>query len=122
MIDDKDLRQRLNLIRESPTFVLRETGRQGEADVLTVTKVPKGGIYWIGGKCILKLGREVESVFRVDTDSGGSLLSVFWWIDSAWYRHEDVDALKKLGLAKEDAFPFDWRFSIALEKDIFHRT
>jgi hypothetical protein len=37
-----------------------------------------------------------------------------------WYRHEDADALTSLGLSIEQVFPFDWRFAIPLEEDIFH--
>ena len=123
MIRDTDMCQRLNLVRTSGSFVVRETGDLGEAEVLSVKVVAKGqGICWVGGTSILKSGRDVESVFRVDTDSGGTLVSVYWWIGGNWYEHDDADALTALGLSRDQVFPFDWRFCVALEEDIFHDT
>lgn len=121
MITDNDMRQRLNLVRTSGSFVLQGDGSQGEANVVSMTVVPKAsGVCWVGGTTIVKSGREIESVFRVDTNSGGTLMSIFWWIDGKWYKHEDADALSALGLSKDEVFPFDWRFAIPLEEDIFH--
>lgn len=121
MISDTDICQRLNLVRNSGSFVLKETGTQGEADVLSLNQIPKNnGIYWLGGKTVLKSGRELESVFRVDTDTGGTLVSVYWLINGGWHMHEEESALNALGLAKDDVFPFDWSYSIELEEDNFH--
>ncbi|UUO04530.1 hypothetical protein M4951_14135 [Blastopirellula sp. J2-11] len=121
MITDTDMRQRLNLVRTSSLFVLQEYGNQEEANVVSMTVVPKAsGMYWIGGSTIVRSGREIESVFRVDTNSSGTPASIFWWIDGTWYKHEDADALIALGLSKDEVFPFDWRFAIRLEEDIFH--
>lgn len=121
LINDTDIRQRLNLVRTSNSFVLQEDGERGEANVLSIEVVPSAsGVYWIAGKTIAKSGREIESVFRVDTDSGGTLISVFWWIDGNWYEHEDEDVPEALGLSRDEVFPFDWRFAVPLEKDIFH--
>lgn len=123
MITDIDMRQRLNLVRTSRSFVLREIGDLGEADVLSVTIVPKGnGVFWVPGTTILKCGQRIESVFRVDTDTGGSLLSVYWWLNGGWYEHSDKQSLIVLGLSNDAAFPFDWTFAIALEEDIFHSS
>jgi hypothetical protein len=116
VITDTDIRQRLNLVRTSGSFVLQEAGDQGEVNVMSMTLVPKeSGVCWIRGQSIAKSGREIESVFRV-----GTIASIFWWIDGEWYSHEDADALSALGLSKEGVFPFDWRFDIPLEDDIFH--
>lgn len=121
MINDTEMRQRLNLVRTSGSFVLQEVGEQGDANVLSVKIVPKAsGVYWIGGTTVAKSGLEIDSVFRVDTNSGGTLLSTFWWVDGAWYKHEDNEPLIVLGLSKKDVFPFDWQFTVPLEEDIFH--
>ncbi len=123
MISDTDMCQRLNLVRTFGSFVLQEVGGEGDANVISVKAVPKAtGVYWIGGTTVAKSGVEIDSVFRVDTNTGGTLLSVFWWISGKWYKHEDDDALVALGLLKEEAFPFDWRFTTPLEEDIFHPT
>lgn len=121
MITDTDMRKRLNFVETSDEFVLLEDGSQGEAIVLSIQLVPKAsGIYWIAGTTLLKAGREIDSVFRVDTDAGGSLVSVFWKIADRWYQHDDPDAWENLELAKNDVFPFDWSLAAPLEEDIFH--
>lgn len=121
MISDTDMNQRLNLIRTSGSFVLQEVGKEGEANVVSAKVVPKEtGVYWIGGTTIVKSLAEIESVFRVDTNSGGTLLSVFWWIGGKWYKHDDEGALFAMGLTREEVFPLDWRFTVPLEVDIFH--
>ena len=123
MILDTEMCQRLNLVRTSGSFVLKEVGNEGEADVVSLKMIPKSdGVYWVGGTTVVKSEREIDSVFRVDTNTGGTLVSVFWWIDGKWYRHEDQDALTALSLSKDDVFPFDWRFAVALEEDMFHPT
>ena len=121
MILDDEMRRRLNLVLTSGTFLLRETDSLGEADVLSVQTVPdKRGIYWVPGETTLKSGQTVQSVFRVDTDSGGELMSVYWFVDEHWYEHQDADVYEKLGVAKDSAFPFDWNYRVELERDIYH--
>lgn len=123
MILDTDMRQRLNLVRTARSFVLQEVGTNGEANVSSVKVVPKSnGVFWVPGKTILKAGRKIESVFRVDTDNGGTLASIYWWIGNAWYQHDDGDALAAIGLPKDDVFPFDWQYDVPLEEDIFHQS
>jgi len=121
MIRDKDMKQRLNLLRSSPSFVFHETGEMGEADVLTIDSIPNDdGVYWVAGASKLKAGESLQSVFRVDTSSGGSLVSVYWWIKGNWYEHQDAEITEILGLEKSQLFPFDWMYAVKLEKDIYH--
>ena len=121
MIREKDLVERLNFLRMFKKRVLQELDDQGRAKVLTLDTVPKSdGIYWAGGTAVLKNGTEVESVFRVNTDTGGTLLSSYWWIGSAWYETDEAAALSAAGCTKEDAFPFDWRYNTPLSEDIYH--
>ena len=121
MIKDLEMCQRLNLVRSSPSFVLQEFGAEGAANVIAVDVVPQAqGVFWVAGTTVAKSGRRIDSVFRVDTDSGGSLRSVFWWIDGEWYDREHNDALTALGLSHAEVFPFSWGFSVPLEDDAFH--
>jgi hypothetical protein len=121
MINDKDMKQRLNLLKSSPSFVLKEVGDLGEAEVLNLERVPKyNGIYWVAGNTKLKCGENVESVFRVDTNSGGSIISVYWFINGGWYEHQEDAVLNALNLNQEEVFPFDWTYKIPLEEDIYH--
>jgi DNA-binding XRE family transcriptional regulator len=73
---------------------MQEVGDQGAAKLMTIGRVPSSsGIYWVSGACKLRGGRELESVFRVDTDSGGSLLAAYWWIEGRWFEQNSPDAL-----------------------------
>lgn len=110
----------LNLLRGSPRFVLKDKP-DGGVQVLSLPKVPASdGFYWVYGKTILKSGNEVESVFHLDTDSGGELYEVFWWIDGSWYDHRDRETRALLGSDRE-IFPFDWKYSVELAEDLHHR-
>jgi hypothetical protein len=93
----------------------------GEADVVSPPSVPdKDGTYWVPGDTRLKSGQAAQSVFRVDTNSGGELLSVYWFIDSNWYEHQDADAYARLGVSRDDVFPFDWTYGIPLDRGVYH--
>ena len=121
MIKEKDLIQRLNLLRSSNSFVFHETGNLGDAEVIRICKVPpSSGIYWIAGETLLKNGINVKSVFRVDTDSGGSLVDVYWWIEGNWYDQNDLDVFKALGTSRSEVFPYDWKYHVPLSIDIYH--
>lgn len=121
MIFEKDLIQRLNLLRTSKKFVFKEIGKNGEAEVITPISIPySSGVYWISGITILKSNKELESVFVVDTDTGGTLLAVYWWINKNWYEQSDDEVYSALNDRRDNIFPFDWRYNVKLEKDIYH--
>ncbi len=121
MIEDRELIKQLHLLNRSPGFVFRENGATGSLEVSATPEVPDSdGIYWVAGSCRLKSGVEVDAVFRVDTNAGGSLQSVFWQINGAWFEHSDPDAIKGLGLSRDDAFPFDWTYRSKLRRDLYH--
>jgi hypothetical protein len=123
MVNEEELRQALQFLLTQKTWVMKDIPKQDKSEVVTLTLIPKGtGTYWIAGETRLRSGRKLESVFRVDTNGGGSLVAVFWKINGKWYRHEDSDTLAALGMEKADVFPFDWSFAVPLEEDIFHPT
>lgn len=121
MIEEKELIQRLNLLGMSKNFVLHENTSDGSADVITINEIPSNdGIYWVAGVTTLKNGNKLESVFRVNTDTGGTLLEVFWKINSTWYDQQNKQAVKALGEAKKEIFPYDWSYAVPLKEDIYH--
>ena len=121
MIREKDLIERLNFLKLFNKRVLLELDDEGRAEVLTLEVVPvSAGVYWIGGTTILKNGLRVDSVFRVNTESGGTLLKTYWWVGDSWYSSDDAEAMKALGCAGNVAFPFDWEYNTPLAEDIYH--
>lgn len=119
MIRDRDLIQSLNLLRAAPTFVFREYGNRLE--VAQVSRVPNdGSVYWVSGESLLPTGLSIPSVFVVE-HGGGNLIGVYWFLDSTWYKPNDADALAALGLSRQEAFPFDWRYAVPVENDSYHR-
>jgi len=123
MVRERQLHQALQFLVAQDGWVMRDIPKQNKSEVLSLRLIPKSsGAYWISGNTRLRCGRDILSVFRVDTDSGGTLTTVFWKIGPNWYRHDDLDTLGALELPKEEVFPFGWSFSIPLEEDIFHQT
>jgi len=121
MIKDNETIQRLNLLSSSRAFVLKEIGTDGRASVLHLSRIPKrDGTYWIFGHTTLKCGRTLESVFVVDTESGGTLSRVFWRVERNWFDQQDPEILGALALTREEVFPYDWKYAVGLEEDIFH--
>ncbi len=109
----------LNLLKGANQFVLKDTS-DGGAQVVNLPKVPESdGFYWVHGRTRLNSGQEVESVFHVDTDSGGELSAVYWFVDGKWYGSDDSEARELLG-GSRSVFPFDWEFSVPLEYDAHH--
>lgn len=116
-----ELGRRLSLVESSKVFVLKEVGGEGSASALSVSLVPNDdGIYWVGGTTKLANGRELPSVFRVDTNAAGNLLSIYWKIGSDWYEHDSEEVFSRLGIQTNEVFPFDWSYNVPLEKDAFH--
>ena len=68
----------------------------------------------------MKDGLPVESVFRVNTDSGGTILAAYWSIAGSWFLTDESDALKELGKSSDEVFPFDWEYNTPLSNDIYH--
>ncbi|WP_375748936.1 hypothetical protein [Vibrio sp. HN007] len=122
MEKDKNTIQWLNLVSSSPMFVIK-VGKEHEASkVVAVALIPKNdGEYWVAGETVFKNGMKVPSVFRVDTDAGGSLMDVYWKINSDWWDYQNrpyvYDALE---LPESELFPFDWSYAVNLEDDNFH--
>ena len=116
-----DLIQRLNLVRSAPAFVLHEEGGDGDMSVISPSLIPSNsGVYWVAGVTSAKCRKEIESVFRVNTDDGGSLMAAMWWIGGKWYDQQDPVALSAMKLSREEMFPYDWSYLVPLEEDIYH--
>ena len=56
----------------------------------------------------------------MDTDTGGTLLAVYWWINHNWYEQNDDEVFSVINDSRDNIFPFDWRYNVKLEKDIYH--
>ncbi|WP_305968636.1 MULTISPECIES: hypothetical protein [unclassified Mameliella] len=118
---DQETMKRINLLHGAPRFVLRSDPQTGQHAVRNPSQVPRAdGEYWMHGTSILSNGAELASVFVVDTDSGGTLRAIFWLSDSGWIDSQDPQAPDTLDLPRDRIFPFDWRFDVPLEEDIFH--
>jgi hypothetical protein len=119
MAVEKDLIKTLNLLRTQPKFVLHEK-EDRTLNVLSVNRIPDGdGFYWVAGSTILRSGIEIPSVFVIDTDSGAEQYNVYWYVDGEWFQHSDSEsAANRLGIPREDIFPFSWRYHVPVEKDI----
>ena len=111
------MRRRLNLLRGSPRFVIRGS-RRGVTSLLAPRVVPNAdGMYWVHGVTTARSGREIESVFRLDTDSGGELYGVDWLIEGQWHESTDLEAIARPG-GSAAVLPFAYRHSVPLERDI----
>lgn len=121
MIFEKNLVQRLNLLHSSKRFVLKEIGKNGKAEVISPQIIQSSsGIYWLSGVTIFKSKIEIQSIFVVDTNSGGTLLEVYWNINKNWYEQNDSDVFLALGDSRDNIFPYNWRYNVKLEKDLYH--
>ena len=119
MVHQRELYQTLNLLRTSPTFVVRERADQ-RMEISELALVPNDdSVYWVAGESTLPAGRSIPSVFVVE-NGGGNLIAVYWFIEKAWFKPTDVETLSKLNLRREDVFPFDWRYAVPVENDIYH--
>jgi hypothetical protein len=106
---------------EAPEWVQQEVQRNGQARRVPkkVTRIPDmSGVYWIGGVVLLPDKSPVPAVLVTDTDAGGELLKTFWYVDERWYEQSDPDLPKALKTTK--LFPYDYKFNVPLERDIFH--
>jgi len=119
MLIDRNLVKMLNLINDQPQFVARET-KNGAFDVLRPGVLPNNdGFYWVAGITRLRSGRELESVFVIDTDSGAEQANVFWRHGGVWYQHAEVDTLLgELHLSHGDFFPYEWKYYVKVANDI----
>ena len=116
---DQETTKWLHLLRGSPRFVLKDKP-DGGAQVTSPEMVPaRDGFYWVFGRTTLRSGRGLDSVFHLDTDSGGELNEVYWLIGDSWYDYRDPKAREILG-SDEEVFPFDWSYSVPLEEDAYH--
>jgi hypothetical protein len=121
MAVDQQLYSHLNTIVQSKGFTFREMDRAGRTVVKKLAIVPNvSGVHWISGWTTAANGKIIESVFKVDTDTSGSLLSAYWLIGGVWYISTDGDALVALASQRNEVFPFDWRYDVPLEVDLFH--
>lgn len=118
---DNELQQWLNLVHSSPTFVIKIDGKTGKGYVLSPQVVPANdGEYWVAGEACLRSGRKLASVFRVQTNSGGTLLGGYWQVGDEWLDLQDGGAYAALASTREKEHPFDWSYAVPLSEDIYH--
>jgi hypothetical protein len=119
MVTDQEVVQALNLVRTSPSFVLREL-KDRRIEVLQIATVPNdGSIYWVAGQTTIPVGTSIASVFVIE-NGGGNLVNVYWLINGAWYSSSDGEAVKALERNRDEIFPFDWRYDVPVENDVYH--
>ena len=119
LVRDDETRRMLNLLVASPTFVLAE--RDDDPEIRSLESIPSNsGFYWVAGTSTFAGGREVSSVFVVDSDAGGELWRVYWLLEAGWFESTDEAALEAAGLTRGEVFPFDWRLAVPLQRDVFH--
>jgi hypothetical protein len=74
-------------------------------------KIPLDGRqYESGGRIILKNGVELRASLRIRTTDFDFLIreGAYVNIEDVWYRWDEPELLKKIGLSRENAFPFYW--------------
>ena len=109
--------QWLNLIRESPSFVLFEGRNPGDECLQQVEVVsPDSGICWIGGSLTTADGRTLDAVHLVNTDDGGQLAGSYVWV-GGWHRIEDFAS--QLDEEPSSVYPFDYSLAVPLAEDWF---
>src|SRR5687768_13843342 len=91
MAIDPELVPRLNLLHESPSFVLREDDQLVKVESLPAS----AGLVMLAGVTILPGGSRVPSVFEIEAD-GGELFRVYWLIEGEWLDSSDPVARRTL--------------------------
>lgn len=120
MINDKDLIQSLNLVRGSRQFVLR-CHEDGSMDVLNLGLIPKDEFtYLVYAQISLPNGLTLPSVVHI-AEGGGSTIQFYLFVGDAWYKPEDTQIPTKLNISHEEIYPFDWKYSVPVENDIYHK-
>lgn len=118
---DPDFIKYLNLIKDSPLFVIRIDPDTGQGIVSNPAKISDNtGHHLVHGITKLACGHEVASVFEVNTGTGGTLVATYWHSPKGWITSDDPQAATTLGLGQDVLFPFDWAYSVPLETDIYH--
>jgi len=121
-MSNDQLHQWLNLVHSSPAFVIKIDQKTGKGTVRSPQIVPANdGEYWVAGETRLKSGRKLASVFRVQTNSGGTLLGGYWRVGEEWLDIQDERSYSALASARDKETPFDWTYAVPLTEDIYHR-
>ncbi len=116
-----ELQQWLNLVYSSPKFVIKIDEKTGKGFVRSPQIVPANdGEYWVAGETRLKSGRKLVSVFRVQTNSGGTLLGGYWRVGEEWLDQQDERSYAALASTRDKETPFDWSYAVPLTEDIYH--
>jgi hypothetical protein len=116
---DSELAKRLNLLRTSPSFVLRDQ-QDGSQQVLSLEIVPNDDFtYWVAAQSTLADGTVLETVVVI-SGGGASTEAFYWFHDGSWYRQDENDFLTKAHKTNTDVYPFDWRYKIPVTNDPYH--
>lgn len=121
MIDSMTV-QWLNLLRGSPSFVIRIHPRTHAPTVVQVEVVPDDdGIYWLAGTTTLPRGDRIPSVFEIGASADGSLAGVHCKINETWMSPADTARVRRtLDAEGRDLFPFAWTDAVRLARDAYH--
>jgi len=120
---DSELIKYFNLLADSPSFAIRIDAKTHKSTLSNPTQIPDSdGEYLVHGITVTACGTEIVSVFMVNTNSGGTIQAVYWRAHARWIDSQDERVSTFLNIERDDIFPFDWKFSIPLENDIFHPT
>lgn len=118
---ENEVQKWLNLIHSSPKFVIKIDEETGKGFVRSPQIVPANdGEYWVSGVTCLNSGRKLASVFRVQTNSGGTLLGGYWRVGEEWLDLQDEESYAALGSTRDKETPFDWSYAVPLSEDIYH--
>lgn len=114
---DDDLRRTCNFFLDAPDWAMREEKRG--TLVKKLSRIPDdGAMWWLAGIIILANGDEMVAVFS--TSSSGELFVVVARVGDEWVEPNDPEFRRRIGLNTTEIFPYDWRFNIPFEKDVFH--
>lgn len=115
------LEKRLNLIHGSPAFCLRMCS-DGSMDVLQIAEIPEDGRdYWVHATVTFACGQTASAAFLIGS-GGGSHHSIKIRANDHWFDSDAPELPERLGLTREQIFPFDWQYSVPVANDIYHPT
>ena len=115
-----DLAPWLDLLAESPTFVLIEPELPETPHISRVDVVPaEAGTAWVAAEITPANGSPFAAIVRADTN-GGELNGAYVKRDGTWYTLTDTNTTALLGLEASDVYPFEYRFAVPFERDHFH--
>jgi hypothetical protein len=114
-----DFEKRLNLVSGSPTFAMK-IRRDGSAEVLSPKVIPRDDHeYVVAATLKLRSGQVADAVFII-ADGGATHVGIYVRVQKTWLASDDPRLPERLGVPRDEIFPFDWSYRIPVANDIFH--